>query len=718
MWTSASAESAVGRTIGSSAGSSARAATASASAPARSPIQALAEARGPSAVRVEEHRACAPAVLDAGGPDLDRPAQPAGERDRDRGGRERDRRRGSREGGMLGADLDQQLAIPPAPPRRALRPRPQVRAGGGGEHERDQRQQAALRRRLATAHLLLERQQPPEGLARPEARRPCGSRQPGTRAPGAAPGRGRRPRPARPRRRRPRPAARPPGNAPSRGRAPPARARPACSRARCASSMLPTASGRRAADSAAPSSSSSDRRSDAGASSSSARRRKRTACSGDPRSLARRADARERVERPALTDGPGGAGGQQVGGHALEPRRVARQLARGGQMQLRPLGRRDRVLQRLLDDRVHEPRRQSWSRSSASINASTASAGRLAVDPRDARRVRQRGIVAEDRRAPGRPRATAGGCRRSRASTNRATDGGPMAAIASASRPRRPPPRSSRAVMSWRASKGFPPVVRAHSKQTSSPVSSPRLSRTSSAIAAVAERLRAQSRQRLALDQSGQGLRRGRGLARSHREDHAGGDLLDPRLQVGEEAKRVLVGPVRVVDKQGERPLLGEPRAEPMQAVESREQAIVGGGPVGHLLEQRARQSRGACEGAVTTAVRERLDARRQQLDHDTEGKLPLQRSAARAQERPSRRRLPTPRPLRAASSCRSPAAPSTITTAPEPAAAPWSARPMSSNSDSRSNSSARLPGLIDRVRAADRLDMPRSLARLGWSQA
>ena len=38
--------------------------------------------------------------------------------------------------------------------------------------------------------------------------------------------------------------------------------------------------------------------------------------------------------------------------------------------------------------------------------------------------------------------------------------------------------------MSWRASSGFPPVVRAHSAQTSSPVSPPRLPRTSSAIAA------------------------------------------------------------------------------------------------------------------------------------------------------------------------------------------------------------------------------------------
>ena len=48
MWTSTSAESALGRMIGSSAGSSASAATASASAPPRSPVHSRADARVPS----------------------------------------------------------------------------------------------------------------------------------------------------------------------------------------------------------------------------------------------------------------------------------------------------------------------------------------------------------------------------------------------------------------------------------------------------------------------------------------------------------------------------------------------------------------------------------------------------------------------------------------------------------------------------------------------
>ena len=50
---------------------------------------------------------------------------------------------------------------------------------------------------------------------------------------------------------------------------------------------------------------------------------------------------RERVERPLLTDRAGGADGQQVGGGALAPSRVARQRTSGGQMaaaRARPAG--------------------------------------------------------------------------------------------------------------------------------------------------------------------------------------------------------------------------------------------------------------------------------------------------------------------------------------------------------------------------------------------
>ena len=38
----------------------------------------------------------------------------------------------------------------------------------------------------------------------------------------------------------------------------------------------------------------------------------------------------------------------------------------------------------------------------------------------------------------------------------------------------------------------------------------------------------------------------------------------------------MLVGPVRIVDEEGKRPLVGQPRAQPVQAVKPCEQAIVG----------------------------------------------------------------------------------------------------------------------------------------------
>ena len=45
----------------------------------------------------------------------------------------------------------------------------------------------------------------------------------------------------------------------------------------------------------------------------------------------------------------------------LLPRRVASELASRGEMELHPLGRRDRVEQGLLDDRMQESRRQTWT---------------------------------------------------------------------------------------------------------------------------------------------------------------------------------------------------------------------------------------------------------------------------------------------------------------------------------------------------------------------
>ena len=216
---------------------------------------------------------------------------------------------------------------------------------------------------------------------------------------------------------------------------------------RCACSMRPAASGMRAADSAAPRSSRIDRRSEVGASSSSARRRNRTAWSGEPRSPARRAEAVSASNAHCSPTGPAGPAASRwaaTRSHRAGSRASSRAAARcscarsaGGI--------------------------ESWSacwmigwtnlggrpgcRSSASINASTASAAALRSTPAtsavSAREASSPRIASACATAP-----TAGERRLSRAATNRATDGGPMAAIAPASRLARSPPRSSRAAMS------------------------------------------------------------------------------------------------------------------------------------------------------------------------------------------------------------------------------------------------------------------------------
>ena len=150
----------------------------------------------------------------------------------------------------------------------------------------------------------------------------------------------------------------------------------------------------RAVASAAPSSNSAARVSSAGASSSSARRRKRTAWSAAPRSPARRAAS---VSASNAQRSPAGGVRQEVDGRALAPRRVARELAGSGEMQLRLLGRGDRVRERLLDDRVEEPRRQRAVQQLGVDQLVDRARRRVAVEARDRRGIGERRIVAEDR---------------------------------------------------------------------------------------------------------------------------------------------------------------------------------------------------------------------------------------------------------------------------------------------------------------------------------
>ena len=347
---------------------------------------------------------------------------------------------------------------------------------------------------------------------------------------------------------------------------------------------------------------------------------------------------RQRVERPRLTDGAGRADRQQVDGRALVAGRVARQRTGGGEMQLRPLGRRGRVLDRLLDDRMDEPRRQVWVQELRLDQRVHRFGRRPAVDARDLRGVRERGVVAEERQrlrdgadrrrtAPEPLGHEAGHGRRAHRRDRRGVEGGGRAALLEGGDELS---REQRVAAGGAGALDADLVSRLVAEAAAHQLGDRRR----------AERRRANHRQRLMLDQPGQRLRCRRGLARPQHEDRAGRDLLDPRLQVGQEPERVLVGPVRVVDQQGERPLLGQPCAQPVQAVEAGEQAIVRGRPVGHFLEQRARQSRGTGEGPFTLARRQPLDTRRQQPDHHAERELALHHAAARVQHgHPSRHR-------------------------------------------------------------------------------
>ena len=86
-----------------------------------------------------------------------------------------------------------------------------------------------------------------------------------------------------------------------------------------------------------------------------------------------------------------------MAGRSLAPRRVARELAGGGEIQLRLLGRGDRVRERLLDDRVEEPRRQRAVQQLGVDQLVDRARCRVAVEVCDRGDIGERRIVAQDR---------------------------------------------------------------------------------------------------------------------------------------------------------------------------------------------------------------------------------------------------------------------------------------------------------------------------------
>ena len=111
-----------------------------------------------------------------------------------------------------------------------------------------------------------------------------------------------------------------------------------------------------------------------------------------------------------------------------------------------------------------------------------------------------------------------------------------------------------------------------------------------------------------------------------NRERHR--KVLDAAGEVGEEGERRRIGPLRVVDEHEQRRAFGEGGAQPVQAMQHRERALVLL-PAPRELEDRGAQGGGPVHQLVAAGTGH---ARLEELPHDAERELALELGAARAQ--------------------------------------------------------------------------------------
>jgi hypothetical protein len=123
--------------------------------------------------------------------------------------------------------------------------------------------------------------------------------------------------------------------------------------------------------------------------------------------------------------------------------------------------------------------------------------------------------------------------------------------------------------------------------------------------------------------------------------DHGDGNALDPVGDVREHAERSAVGPMSVVDEQGERPFRGQVGRQPVEGMARRER-VVGG----HRRILDPKDRRGGSRSAGEQRGRRLAQDLVEELADDAEGEGPLQLGAAGSQRqqpgicRPGPRRL------------------------------------------------------------------------------
>ena len=269
-------------------------------------------------------------------------------------------------------------------------------------------------------------------------------------------------------------------------------------------------------------------------------------------------------------------------------------------------------------------------RSWASINASTASAAALRSTPATS------AVSASEASSPRIASAratdpTVGERRLSRAATKRATDGGPIAAIVPASRPRRARSSSGRdelageqRVAAGRSrALGADLVARLLAEVAADQLGNGRRAERQRPDRRRAARARSAWSGRPAPPRSRRSAPRGSRTPGSPRSSPRG------RRGTAANARRAQCASSTSRASGRTSASLAHSQCRPWKRANRRSSAAARSG---NVLEQRARQSRGAGEDPVALALAERLDRRRQQPDHHAERELALHHAATRAQ--------------------------------------------------------------------------------------
>ena len=118
---------------------------------------------------------------------------------------------------------------------------------------------------------------------------------------------------------------------------------------------------------------------------------------------------------------------------------------------------------------------------------------------------------------------------------------------------------------------------------------------------------------------------------RASREEHRDREPLDPLREEGEEAQRVPVDPVAVVDEHEERRLVGEVDDQPVEAVQRLEARVAA------VLPRRAREQSRRGTGGARERIGRRVERRLEQLAHHAERERLLELGAGRVERRQAR---------------------------------------------------------------------------------